>query len=91
MVPEPIAYRYAWGRNPLATVQADGNKDLPLPTQRSDDWSLTSVPLGVLPEDAELPLSQLHQRNLTIALREMDEQRRLAESKKAIEELSADK
>lgn len=91
MVSEPVAYRYAWGRNPLANIQADGNKDLPLATQRSDDWSDHTVPLGVLPEDVDTmqPLSRGDKGKLLSALREMDRQRNLAEAKATIEKLEA--
>lgn len=40
MVSEPIHFRYGWGRDPLANLQAVGNKDLPFATQRSDDWKM---------------------------------------------------
>ena len=80
MVPEPIHYRYAWGRNPLANVQATGNKDLPLATQRSDDWRMEEVPLGVLGEDAAQPPSRGDRGKILQALREQDKQRRLKEA-----------
>ena len=81
MVSEPVAYRYAWGRNPLANVQAEGNKDLPLPTHRSDNWPVYTVPLGVLPEDVALPINRGDLARLSAALREMDKQRKIAEAK----------
>ena len=87
MVAEPVAYRYAWGRNPLANVQASGNKDLPLATQRSDDWPMHTVPLGVLPDDAEWPLSRGDRGKLLQALREQDRLRKLAEAQQTIREL----
>ena len=39
LVPEPVHYRYAWARNPMGNIQLAGNSDIPLPTQRSDDWT----------------------------------------------------
>ena len=33
-VPEPIHFRYAWGRNPMGNLQSAGNNDLPLATQQ---------------------------------------------------------
>lgn len=87
MVPDPVAYRYAWGRNPLANVQAEGNKDLPLATQRSDDWPVRTVPLGVLAEDAALPLSRPEINTLRQALRGLDRQRRLTEAQRLIQTL----
>lgn len=93
MVSEPVAYRYGWGRNPLANLQASGHKDVPLATQRSDDWSDYPIPLGVLAEGmgTSQPLSRGDIGKLRLALREMDKQRRLAEAKAAVEELSAKK
>ena len=75
MVPAPIHFRYAWGRNPLANLQATGNKDLPFATQRSDDWKMEEVPLGVAG----------NQSKVIQALREQDRQRRLKEAELFIE------
>jgi sialate O-acetylesterase len=44
-VPDPIHFRYAWGRNPMGNLQAAGNNDLPFATQRSDDWRMENVPV----------------------------------------------
>ncbi|MFK7789347.1 MAG: hypothetical protein AB8C95_07660, partial [Phycisphaeraceae bacterium] len=87
MVPEPVAYRYAWGRNPLANVQSEGNKDLPLATQRSDDWPAYSVPLGALPKSSALPVNRGDIIKLREALREVDKRRKLAEAQQVIQEL----
>ena len=86
MVPEPVAYRYAWSRNPLANLSYS---DVPLATQRSDDWPDQAVPLGVLPENATPLLTQPNLRDLKIALQKMDKQRKLAEAKATIEVLEA--
>ena len=40
----PIHFRYAWGRNPMANLQASDHNDLPFATQRSDDWKMEEVP-----------------------------------------------
>lgn len=86
MVPEPVAYRYAWGRSPLANIKAEGDYNLvPLATQRSDDWPILSVPTGVVAEDAEMPPSRADMGKLGTALREMDKQRRLHEAELTIE------
>ena len=39
-VPDPIHFRYAWGRNPMGNLQlsSTNQKDIPFATQRSDDW-----------------------------------------------------
>ena len=43
LVPKPIHFRYAWARNPMANLQLPGNTDVPLATQRSDDWDLEDL------------------------------------------------
>jgi sialate O-acetylesterase len=85
MVPEPTHFRYAWGRNPLANLQATGNKDLPFATQRSDDWKMEAVPLGVLGDEVALPISRGDRNKIIQALREQDQQRRLKEAELFIE------
>ncbi len=81
MVAEPVHYRYAWGRSPLGNLQAERITDIPFATQRSDDWSLENVPLGVHDEEVTEKLDRQQQRKLTETLREQDAQRRLAEAK----------
>ncbi|WP_339745921.1 hypothetical protein [uncultured Rubinisphaera sp.] len=85
MVPTPTQFRYAWGRNPLANLQATGNKDLPFATQRSDDWMMEEVPLGVLGEEVSLPLSGGDRNKIIQALRRQDTERRLKEAEKVIQ------
>jgi sialate O-acetylesterase len=87
MVPAPIHFRYAWGRNPLANLQATGNKDLPFATQRSDDWPMEQVPLGVLGNEVTLPISRGDRGKIIQALREQDQQRRLQDARQVIEEI----
>jgi sialate O-acetylesterase len=85
MVPEPIHFRYAWGRNPLANLQATGNKDLPFATQRSDSWRMEEVPQGVLGDDVTLPISRADRNKIIEALRQQDKERRLKEAQLIIE------
>lgn len=85
MVPDPIHFRYAWGRNPLANLQATGFKDLPFATQRSDDWKMEETPLGVLDEEVTLPISRGDRGKIIQALREQDKQRRVEEAKRLLE------
>lgn len=87
MVQKPVHYRFAWARNPLANLQASGNKDLPLGTQRSDDWPMHTVPLGVLPEDIELPIDRGSRGKLLNALKQQDRARRLQEAQSIIQML----
>ena len=85
MVPEPVHFRYAWGRNPLANLQAMGNRDLPFATQRSDDWIMEQVPAGVLPEDITLPISRGDRGKLLQALRKQDQERKLQNARRMLE------
>lgn len=45
LIEKPVHFRYAWGRNPMANVQLPGNSDVPLATQRSDQWDVLEVPI----------------------------------------------
>lgn len=85
MVPQPIHFRYAWGRNPLANLQAIGNKDLPFATQRSDRWKMEEVPLGVLGEKLTFPITGPDRNKILEALRQQDKDRRLHDAKRFLE------
>ena len=85
MVPNPIHFRYGWGRNPLANLQAIGNKDLPFATQKSDNWRMEEVPLGVLEGSPDLPLSRENGDRIIRALREQDKARRIKEAQMLLE------
>lgn len=79
MVPEPIHYRYAWGRSPLGNLQAERITDIPFATQRSDDWPLEGIPLGVLDETPK-KLDRKQKRMIQDALRKQDLDRRKHEA-----------
>ncbi len=85
MVANPIHFRYGWGRNPLANLQAIGNKDLPFATQKSDNWRMEEVPLGVLEGSPDLPLSRENGDRIIRALREQDKARRIKEAQMLLE------
>lgn len=80
LVPEPRHFRYAWGRNPIANLQATNNLDLPFATQRSDDWAMGEVPLGVLDTKVVGKLTRQQTGVIRRALRQDDERRRVAEA-----------
>lgn len=82
MVPKPVHYRYAWGRSPLGNLQADRMTDIPFATQRSDDWPLENVPLGVSHDDSPEKLDRQQRRKQQELLQEIDlqRQRRAAEA-----------
>ena len=90
MVEKPVHFRYAWGRNPLANLQATGHKDLPFATQRSDDWLMEETPLGVLGDDVILPITRSDRGKVMQALRDLDRKRRLQEAKELLQELGDD-
>ena len=89
MVAQPTHFRFAWGRNPLANLQATGNKDLPFATQRSDEWRMEEVPLDVVGDESgqplALPISRRDRNEILQALRQQDQQRRLTEARQVIE------
>lgn len=82
MVPEPVAFRYAWARMPMANVQAGL---IPMPTQRSDDWPLEQTPdLGFeLTVTGEIDRAQ--RRELINTLKQIDAERRIAEAQAVLE------
>jgi sialate O-acetylesterase len=85
LVAAPRHFRYAWGRNPLANLQASGNKDLPFATQRSDDWDPSEVPLGVLEAPVEGQLTRAQMNHIRAVLKSEDERRRLFEARRLLE------
>ncbi len=87
-VPEPVHFRFAWGRNPLANLQSADHNDLPFATQRSDDWKMEDVPLGVLGGEplVEGTLSRVQRGKIQQALRLEDIGRRLKEARAFIDE-----
>ena len=88
MVPNPVHYRYAWGRSPLGNLQADRNTDIPFATQRSDQWTLETTPLGVFGDEEPLMLERGQRRELQKALQAQDRERLLFEAKQLLESSS---
>ncbi len=43
-VTKPVHYRYAWARNPMANIV--NSRQIPIATQRSDDWTLEETPMS---------------------------------------------
>ena len=87
-VPDPIHFRYAWGRNPMGNLQAAGNNDLPFATQRSDDWRMENVPVKLTGADDLSPKDFARRGNHESkkALRLDDLGRRLKEAQALIDE-----
>ena len=87
-VPNPIHFRYGWGRSPMGNLQSADHNDLPFATQRSDDWNMEDVPLGVyFPEPGRN--YQEYRRHMSSQikkeLRLADMERRLMEAEMFIE------
>ena len=93
LVEQPIHYRYAWGRNPMGNLQSADHNDLPFATQRSDDWPMEAVPLGVIDEGSleNGKLSRRQRGQLLRALRAEDLKRRLFEARRLIEQHASTK
>jgi len=86
-VAEPVAYRYAWARNPMANIT--NGRQIPIATQRSDDWILEDTPVkfptpqGMLEKDAA---RQVHGK-ITKELELDDTERRIKEAEATIAKL----
>ena len=87
-VPEPIHFRYAWGRNPMGNLVRADHTTVPFATQRSDDWKQEEVPEKVWADksrdkqDYNRQVRWLVKRRLKLE----DQSRRLKEAQKFIEE-----
>ena len=88
LVPNPIHFRYAWGRNPMGNLQSSDQNDLPFATQRSDDWKMEEVPVKFPSDESRSLRDQGRQiRNEAIkTLRLEDLRRRLEEAQTLLDE-----
>lgn len=79
LVPLPVYYRYAWGRNPLGNLRSAG---IPLATQRSDNWNLADMYQLYTGKKTEVPneLSRGENGELAKVLKAEDMNRRLKEA-----------
>ncbi len=80
MVSKPVHFRYAWARSPWANVQAQSMTDIPLPTQRSDNWPMEDIPRGVLGDEPPLNADRGQRRKIQQTLKLEDIRRRYAEA-----------
>lgn len=88
LVPNPVHYRYAWGRNPMGNLQRlhTNQKDIPVGTQRSDNWTteeLYEAYMGGKPKASKLDRRELNE--LKNALKAADKERAIFEAKALIE------
>jgi sialate O-acetylesterase len=81
-VPEPAHYRYAWARNPMANLV--NPRQIPLATQRSDDWRPDETPISVPTPPGLDRRSQIRYKNARIR-RELE----LADIQRQIEKAEA--
>ena len=85
LVAEPVYYRHAWGRNPLANLKAAG---IPLDTLRNDNFTVADMYEIYTGKKSATPniLGGVEFRDLRIALRAEDVKRRLKEAETFIKE-----
>jgi sialate O-acetylesterase len=85
LVAEPVYYRHAWGRNPLANLKAGG---IPLDTLRNDNWTIADMCELYTGKKTATPniLNGGEFRELTKALHAEDVKRRLKEAETFIKE-----
>ena len=85
LVPEPVYYRHAWGRNPLANLKADG---IPLDTLRNDNFTVADLYEIYTGKKSAIPniLNGAERRELTNALKAEDTKRRRNEAETFLKE-----
>ena len=85
LVAEPVYYRHAWGRNPLANLKTDG---IPLDTLRNDNYTVADMYVIYTGKKSATPniLNGGEFRELTKALKAEDVKRRLKEAETFIKE-----
>lgn len=85
LVAEPVYYRHAWGRNPLANLKAAG---IPLDTLRNDNFTVTDMYEIYTGKKSATPntLNGGEHRDLRNALKAEDVKRRLNEAETFIRE-----
>ena len=88
LVAEPVYYRHAWGRNPLANLKADG---IPLDTLRNDNWTVADMYEIYTGKKSATPniLDRRESGDLAKALKAEDVKRRLKEAETFIREHQA--
>ena len=86
LVPQPIAVRYAWARNPLGNAVNSQHHEriIPIPSFRTDDWDWPEAPFKAAGGDAE----NTHRRaihELREAAKAGAAKRRVLEAKRVLE------
>ncbi len=90
LVPDPVHFRYAWGRNPLANLKAQNNDDIPFATQRSDNWTIMDMYEIYTGKKTSEPgvLSRPEWNELKSALQAEDLRRRVFEAESVLKDES---
>ena len=83
LVPEPVHFRYAWGRNPLANLKTSDHTDIPFATQRSDDWTLEDLYEAYTGEKPQAAALDRRERGILHRAMKAEDQRRLLFEAKA--------
>lgn len=81
-VSAPLHYRYAWARNPMANLT--NQRQIPLATQRSDDWLNEETPLlfpGAAEEENQRKLRNMIRQEMKL----IEQERLLKEAEARIE------
>lgn len=83
-VPDPIHFRYAWGRNPMGNLRVThtSQRDVAFATQRSDDWEFWEVPHMEPPADKGA--SRETQEKVREVLRFIDLERRVKDAERVL-------
>jgi len=84
-VPNPVHFRYAWGRNPMGNLRAfhTNRRDVAFATQRSDDWEYWEVAHLEPPADKDTPPPS--QEEVREVLRFIDLERRIRDAEQVLE------
>ena len=87
LVPNPIHYRFAWGRNPKANARMVFIKDIPLATQRSDTWTVADMYENYTGKKSAVPglVNGGEVEELKKALKAADLERRIFEARALLE------
>ncbi len=87
LVPNPIHYRFGWGRNPMGNLRMTFIKDLPLGTQRSDTWTVADMYENYNGKKSAVPglVNGGEVEELKQALKAADLERRIFEARALLE------
>jgi sialate O-acetylesterase len=86
-VPEPVAYRYGWHRNPMGNLKIQSS-ELPVPIARSDTWTLNDLYEAYTGKTTASPtaMNRAERGELRRALEAADTRRRLEEAEVFVKE-----